>query len=75
MLPFLKPQRTVSVIIAKRQPDASLETKGEEGEEDAGLMAACDDILRAIEVKDSKALATALRAANDCMEGDEGETE
>lgn len=66
MLPFLKNQKEASggdgseQAPIKRKPD-------EEGEFDS-LEVAAEEILFAIEKKDSKALATALRAAFDMLE-------
>lgn len=70
MLPFLQPKKAASVIMAKMKPDG-IEPMHEEGEEDPSLMMAAEDILSAISMKDAKALAEALKAANDIMNSEE----
>lgn len=63
MLPFLKPQKQQSggVITEVRKPDGSLNEKSDE--QDQGLIAAAEDIMKAINSKDSKQLAAAIKAA------------
>jgi DNA repair protein RadC len=63
MLPFLQPKKMVSVIIAKHKPSGEIEPMHEEDEMDPALMAAAEDLMKAIAMKDSKALAMALKAA------------
>lgn len=67
MLPFQKPRRAVGLIINKRKPDGDIQPDGMQ-DENAGLMACAEDMLRAISAKDSKALADAMHAAFQCME-------
>lgn len=70
MLPFLKakPQQT-GVIVQARKPDEGKEKPAE----DQGLMACAQDLISAIETKDAKAVASALRAAHEICEGGESE--
>lgn len=62
-LPFLKPEKAVAVIIAKRKPDGMIEDKHEEGEHEAGLMMAAESLIKAVNSKDIKQVADALKAA------------
>jgi len=59
----MNPKKMASVIIASRKPDGKIETEGEEGEENAGLVSAAEDLLRAIATKDATAVAQALQSA------------
>lgn len=68
MLPFLKPKKISSVIIASRKKDGTVMPEHEEGENDAGLMAAAEDLISAVHSKDSSAVASALKAAFEIME-------
>ncbi len=63
MLPFLKNKqyKNASLVIQERRPDS--EDSALEKDDDAALHAAAQDILRAVESKDYKHLALALRAA------------
>lgn len=70
MLPFLNARKQAGVIIAKRVGDKT-EDQHEEGEHPPGLMAAAEDILSAVAMKDAKALASAICAAIDCYESNE----
>lgn len=63
MLPFLGPKKISSVIVAGRKPDGSLNPQGDEGEMDAGLMSAAEDLIQAVHAKDATAVASALKAA------------
>lgn len=71
MLPFLKPDKMASVVMAARKPDGSLEPKGEEGEMDHGKLSAAEDLIRAIHAKDAKAVAEAMQASYDMCESKE----
>jgi hypothetical protein len=64
MLPFLKPQRAAGVIMATRKPDGSHTPEQEEGEAHPHLMAAAEDLVRAIHAKDAKAVASAMQACH-----------
>lgn len=71
MLPFLKPKTVAGLIIAKRKPDGSKEESHTEGNEDAGLISAAEDLIRAIHAKDGQSVAAALKAAHTlCASGD-----
>lgn len=67
MLPFLQPKKQASVIIAKRVGDKTVPIK-EEGESEPGLVAAAEDLISAINMKDAAAVAKALRAAFEICE-------
>ncbi len=62
MLPFLRPRHQVGLIVSKMSPEGQTESNIE-GHKDAGLEAAATDLMRAFEAKDSKKIASALRAA------------
>ena len=70
MLPFLNKhkQSVAGLIIKRREPDESADKKEPEGDE--VLEAAASDILNAIESKDHRHLALALRAAFDILESE-----
>lgn len=63
MLPFLKPKTVAGLIVAKRKPDGGKMEQYSEGNEDMGLESAAEQIIQAINAKDSKSLASAIRAA------------
>jgi hypothetical protein len=63
MLPFLKPKKMSSMIIAKVSPKGETMPQGAEDEENMGLVVAAEDLLAAIASKDANAVAEALRAA------------
>lgn len=66
MLPFLKPKKVASVIVANRQEeDGALESAGPADEMDPGLMAAAEDLIQAVHAKDAHATAMALQSAFD----------
>jgi hypothetical protein len=66
MLPFLKkPIKDAGVMVVERRPDDSSEPQ-----EDQGLMAAAKDLLSAIEMKDHKKMAMALRAAFELLDSE-----
>lgn len=68
MLPFLKNQmeRAAGAISTQvRKPDAP---DSKESEDYAGLMACSEEIIKAVQANDSKALCDALRAAFELME-------
>ncbi len=60
-LPFLKPKSVAGLIISQRKPDGSKEEQHSEENENEGLEAAAEDVLRAISGKDPKHLALALQ--------------
>ncbi len=64
MLPFLKQKPAAALIISKRTPDDPAgKTEHAAGDEYHELEGICEDILRAIESKDAKALAMAIKDA------------
>ncbi len=63
MLPFMKPKAMTGLIISKRKPDDKPEETHSEGNENQGLEAAAEDLIRAVHSKDAKAVAAAMRAA------------
>lgn len=78
MLPFLKPKAVSGVIISHRKPlgGQTEEPTDDEGQEDAAMQAAAQDIITAIHNNDSTHLAHALRAAFQILDSephDEGE--
>ena len=62
MLPFLKSRKAGSIMKA-HYADGGMTTPEEAGEPNHALVAAAEDILSAIAMKDSGALADALEAA------------
>lgn len=75
MLPFLQKHKSggiASVIMSKRQPDGSIGQASPESSEEApdGLESAAQDMIDAMEKKDVKALASAIRAAFDMLESE-----
>ena len=75
MLPFLKPKHISSVIIATHSPEKGIQDEHEEGEEMPGLISASEDLIKAIHAKDAKAVASALKAADDIMDAEQEEEE
>ncbi len=61
MLPFLKKKPVAGLIVHTRTPDEKPESQ--EDDENQAVEAAASDVLAAIEAKDVRALASALRAA------------
>ena len=76
MLPFLKKHvKQSGVIVSERKPDQPHEVEQAESE-DYGLEACASDVMQAIEMKDKKALADAMKAffqIVDSMPHEEGE--
>lgn len=75
MLPFLRPKHQTGLMIAKMTPEGHKDTDTEVSK-DAGLEAAAADLMRGIEMKDSKKIAAAIRAAFQIVDSephDEGE--
>lgn len=63
MLPFLKPKKITSIIIAKHKPEGGIEPMHEEDEEMPELVGAAESLISAVHSKDAKAVAEALKAA------------
>ncbi len=59
-LPFLKPRKIASVIIAQSKQDGGLEPKREEGEHSPELMQAASDAIGGFHAKDAKAVVDAM---------------
>ena len=70
MLPFLKPKRQAGIMISERKPDGGFAEQNEQAAEDQGLEACADDIIRAINSKDSRELAAAIRAAFEILDSE-----
>ncbi len=74
MLPFLKPKPQTGIIVETRKSDGG--SKPDESEENHGLTACAEDLIRAVHAKDAKAVASALQAAFEVCESyphEEGE--
>ncbi len=70
-LPFLKPKAVAGVIVSKRKPDGIQSPVEEQDGDDAAALESCaEDMIRAINAKDSKALASAIRSAFECLESE-----
>lgn len=66
MLPFLKPEKMASVIVARRKSDGSQRIEHEEGEHPPELMAAAEALIRALNSKSAKDVASAIKDCIDC---------
>ncbi len=78
MLPFLQPKKVGAVISVLRKEDGSSGGMKEKDEPNPGLMAAAEDLIKAVHAKDAKAVCEALEAAYmecDSDDGDEGAEE
>lgn len=76
MLPFLKPKKQTGLIIAHRIPDGGSQLSHEEGDDLQALESAAEEIIRAIQAKDARQLANAIKDAFDICEStshEEGE--
>ena len=62
MLPFMKPEKAASVIVA-RLKDHKVEAEHEEGGHHPVLKKAATDLMQAIHMKDASAVAEALKDA------------
>lgn len=70
MLPFLKPKQVAGIVIQKRKADGSQAPAENPDQGDQALAACADDLIRAINAKDGKAAATALRAAFNVLQAE-----
>lgn len=61
MLPFLQPKKMATIVDAKTKPEGGME----DTHHDDGMMAAAEDLIKAIHSKDAKGVADALMAAQD----------
>lgn len=75
MLPFLKANKMASVIMAKTKPEGGISDQGEEGEHSPELLSAAEDLISAVHMKDSKAVADALLSALGSQNEDSSEDE
>lgn len=75
MVPFLKPKHISAVIIAKHKPEGGIEDMHEEGEDHPALMSAAEDLISAVQMKDAKAVAEALKAAFQIVDSEPMEDE
>lgn len=64
----MKRKPVAGVIIANRKPDGSKEEVPADDAQDHALIAAAEDFIRALNTKDSKMLAQAIRAAFEICE-------
>lgn len=69
MLPFLQPKKLASVIIAKRNEDGTSKPDEHEGEHTPELIKACEDLISAVHSKDATSVASAIKYAVDCIQG------
>lgn len=67
MLPFLKPKKAGTVMVSEYS-DGKMMSKGEKDEIDPGVMAAAEDLISAVHMKDAKSVAMALMDAFQMME-------
>lgn len=67
MLPFLKHKPVAGLIIKKRQPDEPT-SEPEMSNDDAGLEAAANDLIKAVHSQDIKAVSAALKAAFELLD-------
>lgn len=62
MLPFLKPKKMASVIMASRKPDGSAAPDKKEDEKAPESISAAESLISAVHSKDAEAVAKALDA-------------
>ena len=67
-LPFLRKKQTAALIIQHRKPDGQVEVSHGQDDDDAGILAAAEDLCKALESKDYHAVAAALKAAFELLE-------
>lgn len=60
MLPFLKPKKLASIIIAKSKKDGGIEDEREEAECHPDLMKAAEDMIGGFNSKDAAAVVDAM---------------
>jgi hypothetical protein len=68
MLPFLKPKTVAGVVISKRKPDGSQAPIESENQPDHALEACAEDLIRGMEAKDAKAVASAIKYAFEILQ-------
>lgn len=69
-LPFLKPRKIATVIIAHRAQGGAIEASHEEGQPHPDLLRACENLISAVHMKDAHAVSEALRYAFECLDDD-----
>lgn len=69
MQPYLQPQKPGSVLVGHRKENGTSDLSA--GEPNHALMAAAEDLIRAVHSKDAKAVADALEAASYACESDD----
>lgn len=60
MLPFMKPEKQSSVVVGHKKPSGGIEIDGNEGEPSHAAQAIAEDLIRAVNSKDVKAVAACL---------------
>lgn len=74
MLPFMKPEKSTSVVVGHAKPSGGVEMDGEEGEPNHAAIAIAQDLIRAVHSKDVNAVAGCLEHAFAVM-GDKDDDE
>jgi hypothetical protein len=69
-LPFLRKKQSVGLIIQHRKPDGQVEVSHSQDDGDAGMIAVAEDLAKALEAKDYRAAAEALKAAFEIFESE-----
>ena len=68
-LPWLKQDKKVAgLIVEMRKPDGGLEETAQEDSEDTGIESCAQDLIKAVEGKDAKAVAQALKSAFEILD-------
>lgn len=74
MLPFLQPKKIATMMVASKKPDGSIEQEGPADEPNHALLAAAEDLISAVHMKDAKAVAEAIESAFEiCDSNDDNE--
>ncbi len=74
MLPFLSARKKTATMMASSSPDGSIDMEGPENEPNHALLAAAEDLISAVNMKDAAKVAEALQAAHEicsCASNDE----
>lgn len=71
MLPFLKPKQMGAVIRVHQKEDGSSESMGPADEHDPGLVAAAEQLIKAVHNKDTDSVVDAFKSAYDILESQE----
>ena len=70
MLPFLKPKMVAGLIISKRKSDGAPQESHSEGNENEGIEACAEALIRAMHAKDAKGVAAAFKDAFEILESE-----